>query len=88
MSDNQKIQTDGILISNQQNNMPCSVAGNSIPSPVNTGNLQVIRDENGKFVGGISPNPKGRPKGTRNKLTETFMRMLAEDFQTHGMDAF
>ena len=88
MSDSPKIQTDEILISSQQNNMPFSMTANHIPTPVNTGDLQVIRGENGKFVGGISPNPKGRPKGTRNKLTETFMRMLAEDFQTHGMDAF
>ena len=36
--------------------------------PDNTGEKQV-RDEGGKFIKGISPNPDGRPKGTKNYLT-------------------
>jgi hypothetical protein len=33
---------------------------------------------------GESGNPKGRPKGSRNKLGEDFLKMLAADFEEHG----
>ena len=36
---------------------------------------------------GQSGNPLGRPKGSRNKLGEDFVRALSEDFQEHGMAA-
>lgn len=36
---------------------------------------------------GKSGNPAGRPKGSRNKLGEDFIRALAEDFKAHGVDA-
>lgn len=36
------------------------------------------------FQPGQSGNPAGRPKGARSKLTETFLRALVEDFDTHG----
>lgn len=29
-------------------------------------------------------NPKGRPKGTRNKLTQDFVAAMCEDFRQHG----
>ena len=32
------------------------------------------------------PGP-GRPKGSRNKLTEDFIKALADDFGEHGEDA-
>lgn len=32
-------------------------------------------------------NPKGRPPGSRNKLSEDFVLALAEDFETHGKTA-
>ncbi len=51
--------------------------------PVNTGALETTT----KFVPGLSGNPKGRPKGARNKFTETFMRTLTEDFNASGADA-
>jgi hypothetical protein len=31
-------------------------------------------------------NPAGRPKGSRNKLNETFMHALAEDFASNGKE--
>jgi hypothetical protein len=34
---------------------------------------------------GQSGNPKGRPKGSRNKLSEAFISALAEDFDQNGV---
>jgi hypothetical protein len=36
--------------------------------PKNTGKMQG-RDEKGKFLEGVSGNPKGKPKGSKNYLT-------------------
>ena len=36
---------------------------------------------------GQSGNPNGRPKGSRHKLEEDFLRALAEDFDAHGVVA-
>jgi len=40
-------------------------------------------DKNGKFAVGHAGGP-GRPKGSRNKLTEEFLTAMAEDFMVHG----
>jgi hypothetical protein len=34
---------------------------------------------------GESGNPHGRPKGSRNKLGEDFVRALYDDFEQHGV---
>lgn len=34
---------------------------------------------------GQSPNPAGRPKGSRNKLGEAFIQALYADFEEHGV---
>lgn len=39
------------------------------------------------FKPGISPNPAGRPKGSRNKLGEHLIVALTEDFEEHGKAA-
>ena len=36
------------------------------------------------FQKGQSGNPKGRPKGSRNRLTDSVLKKIASDFATHG----
>src|SRR5262245_59226905 len=36
------------------------------------------------FEKGQSGNPNGRPKGSRNKLSEAFLQALSADFNDHG----
>lgn len=40
--------------------------------------------EETQFKPGQSGNPAGRPKGSRNKLSEAFLRVLADDFAEYG----
>jgi hypothetical protein len=39
------------------------------------------------FQPGVSPNPGGKPVGSRNRLQGDFVRQLAEDFAQHGKKA-
>lgn len=39
------------------------------------------------WVPGQSGNPSGRPKGSRNKLSEDFVAKLYDDFTAHGQAA-
>jgi hypothetical protein len=39
------------------------------------------------FEKGVSGNPAGRPKGSRNKLSEEFLSVLCADFEEHGAAA-
>lgn len=49
---------------------------------------KVERDpKTGQLLPGVQLNPAGRPKGSRNKLGEDFVRALSEDFQEHGTAA-
>lgn len=38
-------------------------------TPEKTGENQGIRDEKGRFIEGVSGNPKGKPLGTKNKFS-------------------
>ncbi len=38
----------------------------------------------GSFKPGASGNPAGRPKGARQRFSESFISAMAEDFQAHG----
>ena len=40
-----------------------------------------------KIKKGEVRNPKGRPKGSKNKLSQKFIEVLYADFQENGIDA-
>lgn len=42
---------------------------------------------NPAWVKGVSANPKGRPKGSRNKFAEQFLSDFLADWETHGAEA-
>lgn len=60
-----------------------STAVNLEGMPDNTGEQQKFS----RWKAGISGNPKGRPKGARNKLTETLINTIADDLVANGAEA-
>lgn len=36
------------------------------------------------FKPGNNANPAGRPKGSRNKIAESFIHAMSQDFEVHG----
>lgn len=43
------------------------------------------RQDNGHFAPG-NPGGPGRPKGSRSKLSEAYLKALADDFEEYGLD--
>jgi hypothetical protein len=37
------------------------------------------------FKPGQVGNPRGRPKGSKHRLSEAFIRAIADDFEAHGV---
>ncbi len=54
----------------------------ALPTPA-----EIKRNERGQFLPGYAPNPAGRTPGSRNRLSEAFIRALCEDFEEHGAEA-
>ena len=40
-----------------------------VSQPENTGKMQETRDKSGRYKPGVSGNPKGKPKGAKNKFS-------------------
>lgn len=60
---------------------------NTNATPEATGIQQGRGDIATRFQPGQSGNPAGRPKGSRQRLAESFVKALAEDFERDGIEA-
>ena len=54
--------------------------------PISTGRKSEDPRSKTWFQPGNNANPRGRPKGSRNKISEEFIAALCEDFEQHGVD--
>jgi len=56
------------------------------PAPVGPPVAASERDSKGRFLAGNSGNG-GRKRGSRNRLTDQFLTVIADDFAEHGAEA-
>lgn len=61
-----------------------SLCGNQNPGP-RTGLTEEAEEKRRSSL--FQPGNPGRPKGTRAKLTESFLKALYADFETYGAEA-
>ncbi|MFZ4542085.1 MAG: DUF5681 domain-containing protein [Rickettsiales bacterium] len=61
----------------EQKKMPVFSAPTLPATPDNTG-------VNTRWQAGVSGNPNGRPKGSRNRYSEVFLKTLMQDFEANG----
>ncbi len=66
-----------------EKNMVIFSGGSSFVPPDVTGQVQ----NTAQFQPGVSGNPQGRPKGSRNRFSELFMKTLVDDFAANGAEA-
>ena len=57
-----------------------------LDDPISTGRKSDDPRSKTWFQPGNNANPKGRPRGSRNKISEEFIAALCEDFEQHGVD--
>lgn len=55
-----------------------------MPAPETTGRQREVGYKRPPVEHQFKPGNPGRPKGSRNKLSEDFFKALADDFSTHG----
>lgn len=53
--------------------------------PISNGEKTVEKNRGKLFEPGNNANPTGRPKGSRNKLGEDFIKAMSDDFAVHGV---
>jgi hypothetical protein len=54
--------------------------------PISTGRKSEDPRSKTWFQPGNNANPRGRPKGSRNKISEEFVAALCDDFEQHGVE--
>jgi Family of unknown function (DUF5681) len=64
-----------------------TIKGKASNAPEDTGTQQAPGPKATQFKPGQSGNPKGRPKGARNRLGTQFLEALEADFNKHGAQA-
>src|SRR4026207_505117 len=70
-----------LRLTNRARNYQTMTANGNQSSPDTTGQKQDTR-----FKPGQSGNPAGRPKGSRNRVSEKLLEALAIDFENHGRE--